>query len=411
MKDIQINDILNNGGSVVDIRNDGYTYFVCTNNNTHQELKTRTPYVLCGSDYSAQEPRLTAYCSGDETMKQAYRDKKDLYAVIAQSMYKNKYEDNLEFYPEGTHITIDGEDIVCGYKTHKNKDGKKRRGAGKILQLGITYGMSPYTIATSLKEPKEAGQKIMDDFFNSFPKVKQWVESSKEKARKLGYVEDWYGRRRHLPDIQLPKYSLSYTQEYSKNHNTFNPILICNDRVEDTLINKYKKLLENVKGRRQLSSLTNDALKEGVVITSNDDKISKAERQCVNAIIQGGAATLTKMAMINIYNDKELNELGLKMLIPIHDEILCTCPKINEERASQRLVEVMVDTAKPYIDVPMQCDPYVVSNWYFDELSVQVQNEYDDLCDTYPKEQAFEKLKEIHCELLEGDIIKMLDNK
>ena len=128
-------------------------------------LKTRTPYTLVGSDYSAQEPRLTAYCSGDETMKQAYKDKKDLYAVIAQSMYKNKYEDNLEFYPEGSHITIDGEDIVCGYKTHKNKEGKKRRGAGKILQLGITYGMSPYTIATSLKEPKEAGQKIMDDFF------------------------------------------------------------------------------------------------------------------------------------------------------------------------------------------------------------------------------------------------------
>ena len=344
-------------------------------------------------------------------MKQAYRDKKDLYAVIAQSMYKNKYEDNLEFYPEGTHITIEGKDIVCGYKTHKNKEGKKRRGAGKILQLGITYGMSPYTIATSLKEPKEAGQKIMDDFFNSFPKVKQWVESSKEKARKLGYVEDWYGRRRHLKDMRLPKYSLSYTQEYLKNHNTFNPILICNDKVEDTLINKYKKLLENVKGKKQLSSLINDALKEGVVITPNDDKISKAERQCVNAIIQGGAATLTKMAMINIYNDKELNELGLKMLIPIHDEILCTCPKINEERASQRLVEVMVDTAKPYIDVPMQCDPYIVSNWYFDELSVQVQNEYDDLCDNYPKEQAFKKLKEIHCELLEEDIIKMLDNK
>lgn len=69
-------------------------------------------------------------------MLQAYKDKKDLYSVIAQSMYGNRYEDNLEFYPEGEHITIDGEDVICGNKTHKNKAGKKRRSEAKTVLLG-----------------------------------------------------------------------------------------------------------------------------------------------------------------------------------------------------------------------------------------------------------------------------------
>ena len=275
----------------------------------------------------------------------------------------------------------------------------------------MLYGRGAYSIAAQVEKPKEEGQKIIDNFFKAFPKVKSWIDATHEKARSLGWVEDWYGRRRHLDDIRKPKYSLDYSAEYKKKHNNFNPILICKDKSDNTLLVKYEGLLQDVKGKRQLQNLINQAKSEGVIITNNEGIIAKAERQSVNAIVQGGAATLTKMAMVNIYNDKELNDLGLRMLIPIHDEILCTCPKINSEKASQRLIEVMVDTAKPYMEVPMSCDPYIVTNWYFDELSVQVQNEFDHLQEEMSKDQAFEKLKEIHCELLEKDIIKMLENK
>ena len=275
----------------------------------------------------------------------------------------------------------------------------------------ILYGRGAYSIAEQVGKPKEEGQKIIDNFFKSFPKVKDWINFTHDKVKKLEYVEDWYGRRRHLPDVSLPRYSLDYTNEYKESHNTFNPIICCNDKIDNSLIIKYNELLKDVRGRKQLQSIVSKALSDGVSIISNDDKIAKAERQSVNAIVQGGAATLTKLAMVNIYNDEELNELGLRMLVPIHDELLCTCPKINGERASQRLVEVMVDTAKPFINVPMSCDPYLVSNWYFDEQSVQVQNDFDHLQETMSKEEAFEKLKEIHCELLEEDIIKMLENK
>lgn len=408
-----VNDVLTNDDEqsiITDILIDDYVR-IKVNKPFSVPLKSKIEYILCGSDYSAQEPRLTANYSQDDVMLKAYEDKKDLYSVIAQSMYENKYEDNLEFYPEGTKINIDGEDIICGYKTHKNKAGKKRRSEAKTVLLGMLYGRGAYSIAEQVGRPKEDGQKIIDNFFKSFPKVKAWIDATHEKVRRLGYVEDWYGRRRHLPEVNLPLYSLDYTEDYKKKHNTFNPILECQDRIDDQLKKKYSMKLNDIKGKRQLENLQREALSEGLKITSNEGFIAKAERQSVNAIVQGGAATLTKLAMINIYNDEELNKLGLRMLIPIHDEILCTCPKINGEKASERLVQVMVDTAKPYMNVPMSCDPYLVSHWYWDELSVQIQNEFEHLQEEMTREEALKELKKIHCELLEKDLLDMLERK
>ena len=78
------------------------------------KIKTRTRYKLVGSDYSAQEPRLTAHLSGDEAMKQAYADGKDLYCVIASKVFNNDYWDNTEFYREGTIVELDGKQTVAG---------------------------------------------------------------------------------------------------------------------------------------------------------------------------------------------------------------------------------------------------------------------------------------------------------
>jgi hypothetical protein len=77
-------------------------------------VKTRTRYKLVGSDYSAQEPRITTFLSGDDAMRKAYLEGKDLYCVIAASVYNNKYEENLEHYCEGTVIELDGKKTVAG---------------------------------------------------------------------------------------------------------------------------------------------------------------------------------------------------------------------------------------------------------------------------------------------------------
>ena len=69
-------------------------------------------------------------------MINAYREGKDLYSVIASMSFDRKYEDCLEFYPEGTVIDYEGQKVVCGYKTHQNKEGKHYRSMSKSILLG-----------------------------------------------------------------------------------------------------------------------------------------------------------------------------------------------------------------------------------------------------------------------------------
>ena len=374
------------------------------------KLKTKHEYMLVGGDYSAQEPRLTAYYSQDDNMLNAYKEGKDLYAVIAQSMYDNKYEDNLEFYPEGTKIVFEGKEVVCGHKTHQNKSGKERRSQAKTVLLGLLYGRGAASIAQQINKPYEEGQKIIDRFYKSFPKVKKWIDETMNNARKTGYVEDWYGRRRHLSDIMLPKYDIK-DKNASNLLINFNPFLGCADRTDTSSgIERYRKLLENVKSRKQYEEIQAKALSEGIEIHDNGGFISQSERQAVNSRVQGGAATLTKMAMLNIFRDKKLKELGFTLLITVHDEILGECPKEKAEECAQRLSQVMIDTAKPYLNVPMNCDTYVVPCWYLDEYTETVRKEFKDLVNSgMSNDEAFNKIVETRSESTLENIHEILD--
>jgi DNA polymerase I-like protein with 3'-5' exonuclease and polymerase domains len=167
------------------------------------QVNCKTRYKIIGSDYSAQEPRLTAFVSQDQTMIDAYMKGQDLYAVIAQSAFDNKYEDNLEFYPEGTEIEENGKKIICGYKTNMNKQGKERRKVGKVLQLAATYGMSGATAGSNMGKSADDGELLLAKFFKKFHGVADTIAWSKDFLKKTGYVEDWAGRRRHLPEIGL----------------------------------------------------------------------------------------------------------------------------------------------------------------------------------------------------------------
>jgi len=90
------------------------------------KVRTRTQYKLVGSDYSAQEPRITTYLSGDPNMRQAYLEGKDLYCVIASNIYNNKYEENLENFPEGHVLELDGKKTVAGNdKSYKKQVSDK----------------------------------------------------------------------------------------------------------------------------------------------------------------------------------------------------------------------------------------------------------------------------------------------
>lgn len=238
-----------------------------------KKIKTKREYVLCGSDFSQQEPRLLSAFSGDDAMINSYRQGKDLYATLASRIFSNGYWDNMEHFEDGT----------------PNPEGKKRRSKTKRLLLGIMYGMGAASIAVSIDGTVEEAQEIIDNFYKGFPTVKKWMDVSKENAKKYGYVEDIWGRRRRLPDIQLKPYQVEF-KDKTKNDGDFNPLLgslglVKNDTSK--LLDEYYNKAIKTKSRKEVEELASKAEKDGIILHSNSNKIAQAERQCVNARIQG----------------------------------------------------------------------------------------------------------------------------
>ena len=334
-------------------------------------FKAPKDYSIIGADYSAQEPRSTAALSGDESMIEAYREGKDLYAVIRSKCFHNDYWDNLEFNKEGV----------------LQPEGKARRAKRKTILLGITYGMGATTLAERMNLSREESDKIIEDFYKGFPGVDKLTKDSQEMLKKKGYVTDMFGRRRHIPDAQLPEYEI----KADKNNYDFNPLLGTPKHVDEktaALISSYRKKMENARWKKDKDRIIMRAKKDGISIKNNGGFINRALRQCLNARIQGTARSMTKLAMIMIHNDKELNDLGFKLLVTVHDEVFGMAPTINSERAGQRLCEVMVEAAKVKCgSVAWKCDPYVVKRWYLDEFSAEVLKDYN-------KSKDLDKIKE-----------------
>lgn len=326
-------------------------------------FKATKGYSICGSDYSAQEPRSTATLSGDKNMIGAYEDGKDLYAVIASKCYHNDYWDNLEFNEKGVY----------------QSDGADRRSKAKTILLGITYGMGSSTLAERMSLSKEEAEKIIEDFYKGFPGVKKLTDDSQQMLRTKGYVTDMFGRRRHIPDATLPRYDLKLVNKTS----VFNPFLQSISKLDsktEQLINSYREELENATWKKDKDLIIDRAKKDGITVKDNSGFVSRALRQCLNARIQGTAASMTKLAMIMVHNDKELNDLGFKLLVTVHDEMFGECPTENSKRCGERLCEVMIEAAKVRCSVvPWKCDPYIVKHWYADNLSAVVLKDYNKL--------------------------------
>ena len=363
-----------------------------SHNNEIRMIFTATPgYVMVGGDFSQQEPRLLAHYSGDENMINAYKDGKDLYATIASRVYHNKYEDNLEFRPDGSI----------------NPDGKKRRSSCKTLLLGIMYGMSVPAIAESLKCSTKEANEIRSSFFNQFPKVNKWIVQTQMFAKESGYVEDVWGRRRRLPDIQKPRYEVK-----SKNKNsTFNPLIGSSGvdyTVDSKLIEKYLQELENCRSSSDFNIIKTNAEKNNLTVYNNTGFVSQAERQCVNARIQGGAASMSKRAMIAVSRNQELKNLGFRLLIAVHDELIGECPEENKEACKNLLSDIMINSALPEVIVPMKCDANDFKSWYLDVYTAEIKKEYSSLIDKMSKEEALKQVIDNHIELESEKIVYIL---
>ena len=150
-------------------------------------FKARDGYKLVGGDFSQIEPRVLAYLSGDESMINAYKEGKDLYAIMGSQVYQLPYEDCREFYPDGT----------------VNAEGKHRRTTMKSVLLGIMYERGATAIGEQFNKSAEWAQQLIDNFYKSFQKINQYRLKIENMAETYGYVTTITGRKRRLPDMQL----------------------------------------------------------------------------------------------------------------------------------------------------------------------------------------------------------------
>jgi len=309
-------------------------------------------YML-SCDYSAQEPRLTAHMCQDEKMIKAYKDGKDLYCEIASIAFNVPYEECKEFRADGT----------------KNPQGKERRGHAKAIVLGICYGKQVPSIATDLGVTVGVAQEIYDKVMTSFPGLYNFMVSSQNMARELGYVTTNWGRKRRLPDMQLPQYE--FTLDTSKSTN-FDPLSFdmedSNDLTYEEIV-RYTNQLNACRGWKQKQSLIENMKSEGITVKENTMKIADAERQCVNSRIQGSAADLTKKALYLLGTNNRLKELEFQLLVYVHDEIIGQCPKENIKEVKQLIEECMVNAGSD-LSVPLVCDTEVTEGWYHTPIQV-----------------------------------------
>jgi len=314
-------------------------------------------YVLMSSDYSQQEPKVMTQMCGDPKMIKAYQEGKDLYAEIAALSFNTTYDNCLEFRPDGT----------------TNQEGKNRRSQAKSILLGVLYGRGVPSIAEQLGTTTKKAQAIKDSVFKGFPAIPKFEQDSLDMAYEKGYVTTLWGRKRRLPDLQLEEYEFRWKDGVRPDEDLLDfggsDESQIDTSVPQELQQKYtRRLRQAYFGQKR--KIFEEANKEGIWIVDNGGKIADAQRQCVNARIQGSAADMSKLAMILVGNDERLKELGFRLLIPVHDELIAECPEENVKECSERFAMLMAKAAESGLTIPIKCDVEVTREWYGDSIEI-----------------------------------------
>lgn len=221
------------------------------------------------ADYSQIELRVMAHLSGDENMIQVFREGKDLHAATAATIYKK--------------------DI--------GEVSRDERTKSKRANFGIIYGITTFGLAERLDISRDEAKLLIDGFFQTFPRVHDYMEQSKQTARERGYAETLFHRRRYLPDI-----------------------------------NSRNATVRNF-----------------------------AERNAINAPIQGSAADIIKVAMIRIHRRFKAEGIRSKMILQVHDELNFSVYPEEKGRVERIVLEEMQNAYQ--LRVPLVADCGWGENW------------------------------------------------
>ena len=225
--------------------------------------------LFFSADYSQIELRVMAHLSGDENMIEAFREGHDIHAATAAKIYKEEME----------NVSRD------------------QRTKAKRANFGIIYGITIFGLADRLEISREEARQLIDGYFETFPKVKEYMEKAKEEARSKGYVETLFHRRRYLADIN----------------------------------------------------------------SANGTVRGFAERNAINAPIQGTAADIIKVAMVRIHRRFKSENIRSKMILQVHDELNFSVYPDEKEKVERIVLEEM-QNAFP-MEVPLVADCGWGNNW------------------------------------------------
>ena len=334
-------------------------------------------YLLISSDYSKQEPGVLCFMSGDKGLMDAWNSGLDIYAFIGSGAYGVSYEECLEFNPDGT----------------ENPAGKKRREGAKTIVLGIMYGRGAKSIAEQLGVDTKKAQQIINNFYDSFPGVRDFHSNLIAKASQTGYVETVWGRKRRLPELRLPEFEFSLIDGVTSNAVDIMSFEVVEESyIDPQLIAEYENALRNTWGWQQRQVIKEDARANGVEIKENGMKIADATRQAYNSPIQGSSSDMMKNAMVKLTSyqrgerwvdvenpnmfdhdlyqlSKQFHRLGGHILLQVHDELIVEAPEPVIFEVADIVKEVMIQSPLEFIPtVKMKVDLKITKCWNGDSI-------------------------------------------
>lgn len=210
-------------------------------------------YCLLAADYSQVELRIMAHLSGDEGLRRSFEQGKDIHRATAAEVF--------------------------GVQADQVADEQRR--AAKAINFGLIYGMSAYGLARQLNVDRGQAQDYVDRYFQRYPGVKAYMDSTRAQAREQGFVETVYGRRLYLPEIN----------------------------------------------------------------SRNGQRRQYAERTAINAPMQGTAADIIKRAMIRVDRWLQDDAPDVLMVMQVHDELVFEVPADQTEAVGRRITELMCGAA------------------------------------------------------------------
>ena len=211
-------------------------------------------YVFVDADYSQIELRILAHCSGDEQLIQAYREARDIHRITASQVF---------------HIPFD------------EVTDLQRRNA-KAVNFGIVYGISSFGLSQDLSITRKEAAQYIENYFQTYPGIKTFLDESVENAKEHGYAVTLYGRRRPVPELK----------------------------------------------------------------SSNFMQRSFGERVAMNAPIQGTAADIMKIAMLGVNRELKKRNMKSRLILQVHDELLIEAYQDEVEEVQTILKDQMEHAAE-----------------------------------------------------------------